>query len=247
MTDLPTILEPISARGWPARVCDQLGEWRLHASSGYSGRANACWPIGDPGMSLPEAIAAVERWYGERGLPPVFRPADIPQTDALRAALAQAGYQPRTATLVMVGDLADADGDAARLSADPDAGFTQVFLASAQDPGDAAERIETLARIPTPRAFARIDLDGAPAAVGAVSIEGQWAGLFGMRTIAEQRRRGLARKIMAALSRAAIQAGGRRAYLQVEASNAPAVALYRGLGFETAYGYRYWVRGAGAG
>ncbi len=243
MTDLPTELEPISSRGWPPEVSEALGEWRLHAARGYSGRANACWPIGAPGRPLAEAIGAVEAWYGERGLPPLFRPADIAATTALRQALGVRGYRPRTETLVMVGPLAL--GDAAQgieLSDAPDPGFTGVFLATAANAEDAAERIAAVARLAAPRAFARLDLDGAPAAIGAAAVEGDWAGLFGMRTVTLHRRKGLALRVIAALAQFSVLAGARRAYLQVEATNAPAVTLYARLGFETAYRYRYWAR-----
>jgi ribosomal protein S18 acetylase RimI-like enzyme len=36
--------------------------------------------------------------------------------------------------------------------------------------------------------------------------------------------------------------GATRSYLQVEATNETAVALYEKLGFTTAYQYRYWAR-----
>ena len=36
--------------------------------------------------------------------------------------------------------------------------------------------------------------------------------------------------------------GAERAWLQVEAENAPAIALYAAEGFEPAYLYRYWTR-----
>ncbi|HEY2659233.1 MAG TPA: GNAT family N-acetyltransferase [Caulobacteraceae bacterium] len=243
MTDLPTLLEPISSRGWPPEISEALGAWRLHAAQGYSGRANACWPLGDPDRPLDEAIAAVEAWYGGRGLPPLFRPAEIDATRDLRQALGERGYRARTETLVMVGPLAVGDGtDAVRLSDKPDADFCRVFLATAVDEKDAAERIQTIGRLAPPRAFARLDLNGAPAAIGATAVEGQWTGLFGMRTVAEHRRKGLALRIIATLSRFSIEAGAARAYLQVEAANAPAVALYERLGFETAYRYRYWAQ-----
>jgi len=247
MSELARVLEPISARGWPPRRLQALGQWRLQAASGFSGRANACWPIGAPDRPLEAAISAVEAWYGDQGLPTIFRPADIPENEPLRAALAARGYGPRTETLVMAGPLCPGQAKGVRLAPDPDPGFTAVFLASAEDPSDAAERIETLARIEPPRCFARIDLDGAPVAVGASALEAGWAGLFGMRTVAAYRRRGLARRVLAALSQFAADAGAQRAYLQVEAANTPAVTLYAGLGFEVAYRYRYWDRPASVG
>ena len=238
-------LEPISANGWPPAEVGRLGDWRLHADRGYSGRANACWPIGAPGLALGEAIGAVERWYAARGLPAVFRPADIAATVVLREALQGLDYQARKPTLVMVGALPAAQtAETVALSTDPDPAFRALFLASADDPGDAAERIAAVARIAPPRAFARIERDGEPAAVGAAAVEAGWAGLFAMRTAPAHRRQGLARAIVLALSAYAAQAGARQAYLQVEAANTPAVALYEGLGFKPAYGYRYWEKPA---
>jgi len=239
---LADALEPISARGWPPRELVQLGGWRLQASDGFSGRANACWPIGAPDRSMSAAITAVEAWYQARKLAPIFRPADIPQTGPLRQALAEQGYAPRTPTLMMTGLLTPGDAAGVALSPDPDEGFSSVFLAGAPSPGAAAERIDTLTRIPAPRAFARIDRDGAAVAIGAVAIEAGWAGFFGMRTLAEHRRQGLARAVLTGLTDFALAAGATRAYLQVEAANSPAVALYQRLGFRTAYEYRYWER-----
>jgi len=63
-----------------------------------------------------------------------------------------------------------------------------------------------------------------------------------MRTAPEHRRKGLARRIFTSLLAASRQAGASRAYLQVEAANAPAVALYSEAGFEEAYRYSYWSR-----
>lgn len=237
------VLEPVAARAWPPRLCEALGDWRLHAASGFSGRANCCWPIGEPGRPLDAAIAAVEAWYAGQGLPPLFKPVDAPQSGPLAARLAARGYSPRTPTLVMTGPLAAAPAlAAASLAADPDDGFARLFAAVQDDPADAAERIQTLRRIPAPRAFAQVTADGETAAIGACAIEHEWVGIFGMRTAARHRRRGHARAVIAALSAAAAQAGARRAYLQVEAGNAPAIRLYRSLGFETAYSYRYWAR-----
>jgi N-acetylglutamate synthase len=73
-------------------------------------------------------------------------------------------------------------------------------------------------------------------------VEGEWAGVFGMRTVAALRRRGLARRVFESLCAMACGAGARRGYLQVEAGNDAAVALYAGSGFVEAYRYRYWAQ-----
>jgi ribosomal protein S18 acetylase RimI-like enzyme len=129
------------------------------------------------------------------------------------------------------------------LSAAPDDSFEAVFTASAGgNLADARERLETLARIPAPARFARLDIGGEPAALGASAVEGEWAGVFGMRTAPEHRRKGLARRILRALLAEADALGASQAYLQVEADNAPAIALYEREGFGAAYAYRYWLK-----
>jgi ribosomal protein S18 acetylase RimI-like enzyme len=85
---------------------------------------------------------------------------------------------------------------------------------------------------------------GAPAAVGVCAVEGEWAGILGMRTAPAFRRRGLARGVFRALAGHAAALGARRGYLQVDERNVAAIALYASEGFEAAYVYRYWSRSA---
>jgi ribosomal protein S18 acetylase RimI-like enzyme len=126
-----------------------------------------------------------------------------------------------------------------------DEAFSAVFAAAgAGDVGDARERLEALGRIKPPRAFARLDAGGEAAAIGACAIEGDWAGVFAMRTDPRRRRQGLARRILSALMFRAGEEGATRAYLQVEADNGAALALYEAAGFAEAYRYRYWGKPA---
>lgn len=237
----PRLLEPVADRAWPAQTRARLGGWRLNASAGYSNRINACWPLAAPGLDGEAAIAAAEAWFSARGLPPCFKLTDGAVAPAdLADRLAARGYAPRAETLVMVGPLADGEAGDVILTATPDPGFEAVLVATAS-PGDAAERLAALARIPPPALFARLDVDGQAAALGACAVDGEWVGVFGMRTAPDRRRQGLAQRVLKALLGRAAAHGARRAYLQVEAANAPAVALYRGQGFVPAYAYRYWM------
>lgn len=240
----PLELEPIAARAWPAAREGRIGGWRIYASSGYSGRINACWPLADPGLGLADAIAAVEAWYAERSLPPLFKIIDGGVAPAgLHEALERLGYRARTETLMMVAPMGGGLGADAGVSVTDrlDEAFAAVFAAAGSgDPGDARERLEALGRIAPPRAFARLDVDGEAAAIGACAIDGSWAGVFAMRTDPRHRRQGLARRILGALMARAGEAGATRAYLQVEADNEAALSLYRAAGFAEAYRYRYW-------
>jgi ribosomal protein S18 acetylase RimI-like enzyme len=89
------------------------------------------------------------------------------------------------------------------------------------------------------RALALVDPDGRTIAGGQVVVEGDLAGLYDIFSIESMRGRGLARALCRQLLRLAVAEGARDAYLQVEASNAPARRVYERLGFVDAYAYHY--------
>ena len=200
-------METIAARAWPAARQAAIGGWRLHASSGYSGRINACWPLEDPGMPHAQAIDAVEAWYAGQTLPPLFK--DIEDGAGLTECLAARGYRPRTETLMMLGPVQGEPDPDVEVLIEADAAFEAVFFASESDPADARERLETLGRIPHPRIFACLKGD----AIGAAAVDGRWVGVFAMRTAPAARRRGLARCILNTLLAAAGAEGASRAWI----------------------------------
>jgi ribosomal protein S18 acetylase RimI-like enzyme len=85
-----------------------------------------------------------------------------------------------------------------------------------------------------------LTLDGEPAAAGRGVVDSGWLGIFNMATLPAFRRRGAASAILAALAKWASSLGATNSYLQLEADNAAAPALYEKAGFTTAYEYSYW-------
>ncbi len=236
-------LQEVAARGWPAIETEPLGEWTLRASEGFTRRANSVLALGGPGIPLDEALARTVRWYGDRGLPPVVAVATgrADADDRLAAELAARGWRDEAHTSVRISalaPLADTDADTSRvvLSREPDAGWLGLYNRTGE-PSAAALRVLTggpsvwFASVPA--------ADGGPAAIGRLVVDGRWAGFAAVEVAPAQRRRGLATLVMAALAERALQEGASAAYLQVEADNADALALYDGLGFTEHHRYHY--------
>ena len=76
-------------------------------------------------------------------------------------------------------------------------------------------------------------------AIGRATVDGPWVGLTAIEVAPQARRRGYARAVMAALLSWAADRAATRVYLEVLASNAPAVALYESLGFAEHHRYLY--------
>jgi GNAT superfamily N-acetyltransferase len=109
--------------------------------------------------------------------------------------------------------------------------------AACEGRADAHEhRRQVLARIEPAAAYA-LARDGA--GVGLCVRERGWAGLFSIATAPHARGRGVAQAVVHALARWAAAGGAQRIYLQVEAGNAPAHALYARAGFTRSHGYHY--------
>lgn len=236
-------LEKAAADAWPAVEREALGQWRLRASEGYTGRANSALPLGDPGMPLPQALAAVTEFYRARGLPARM---DIPLPLSARvvAAAVEAGWHEVCEVLVQTAPLDrlianTPPGTGCTLSARPSPAALEIIAGRrGRLPGSA---MHVLTAVPLLQ-FCEYAESGGLQAMGRAAVTDGFAGFFAVETIEAARRRGLARQIMGALARWAGSVGATEAYLQVESSNAAAVALYASLGFRTHHRYvRYEI------
>lgn len=269
MDALPTETAPIDAglvadwtaladTGWPAlerRVIEAAGDsadesigWVARFAHGVTRRANSVYPVREV-ADEDAAIAVVERWYRERGLPPTFQITD--DDGALASRLLRRGYAADTETPVLVARLdtvADILVGAGRhstltVSEKPDADWLDLWWAV--DGRGGPDELEVARRIVTggPALYATVrDARGA-ASVGRLALVEQngvrWGGLYALATRADARGRGHARSVIAALLEHAARRGATALWLQVMASNAVARRLYDGLGFRQATSYRY--------
>jgi GNAT superfamily N-acetyltransferase len=230
-------LELASNETWPAPVQDRLGGWLLRAADGWTGRGNSALPIGDPDRPLEAAIDAIEQWYADRGLPALVN-TPLPLAAPVGAALDARGWGARPLTLVKTAPLpVIASTVEVDLTASPSEDWLRVAGDRKGGLPDAARHI--LTAVPQIR-FAHVY--GQPGDLlaigrGAVTTDGRWLGLSLIEVAPEARRRGLAHQVVGALSSWAATLGVRRAFLQVEERNTPAVTLYTRLGFTTHHAY----------
>jgi GNAT superfamily N-acetyltransferase len=107
-----------------------------------------------------------------------------------------------------------------------------------------AAQAERLASSPVPFTALAIkrEGDGVLIACGQSASEGDLAGLYDVFVSPAMRGRGLAAALCTKLLTNAREAGAKSAYLQVEADNAAARAVYAKLGFADGYGYHYRTR-----
>ena len=82
--------------------------------------------------------------------------------------------------------------------------------------------------------------DGKVIGCGMGVIEDGFAGLYEIVVDKDLRGKGYGRQLMLNMLKYAYEKGARKAYLQVVATNTPAVQLYESLGFKEVY--RYWYR-----
>lgn len=221
---------------------EEIPGWLLPFDRGAVGRARSAVPVLHT-ASHPAVLGRIEERYRAHRLPAVFRIPERPSFDAVRAALSGRGHtaskptQVHTAATASV--MAVAHAPAADLMTQPDEGWEQVFLGEGFDPVDGASRVAILRRA-SGTLFASVREQGRTVAAGALALAHGWASVHGMRTAQAQRGRGLAARVLATLAAAAAARGYSRMFLQVEAHNAPAQALYRRAGFAAAWTYVYW-------
>lgn len=237
-------LARVTARAWQPVESERLGEWELRASSGFTRRANSVLPLGDPGLPLDEALAQVRAWYERRELPAYIQTATgaagtleelCAQLEA-RGWLREVSAEVRIGSLASIGDL-DTDVERVRLARSVDEAWLQRYQRFGVPGPHVLHVLESGPSV----WFATVPGEGeVPAAIGRCVVDGRWAGFMAVEVDPAYRRQRLATTVMTALARRALEEGASAAWLQVEADNEGARALYEGMGFATHHRYHHF-------
>ncbi len=97
-------VERIAALGWRGLDEARIGEWLLRAADGFTGRSNSAVILGSPSTSDGDWIGDIQRWYADRGLPPMVQ-VPLPGGEAVDTVLAAAGWRTHDLVRFLTGDI----------------------------------------------------------------------------------------------------------------------------------------------
>jgi ribosomal protein S18 acetylase RimI-like enzyme len=252
----------VESRTWPPLRVVEADGWRIGLSGGLTRRANSALMVEVP-ADPAQALDRVEEVYAAAGQPSVVRAPrpHAPGTDAEEQACSQVGalldargYETVSETDVLVRSLVDEPGGPVlpdRLDLpgvqvtvrdEPDDAWLSLWLGTKDAAADRSTGHAILTGAPALYLSMTSTHALAPVAVVRVAFADDWVALSCLVVDGSARRRGLARALTLAALHEARERGGRRVFLQVEAHNAAAAALYWGLGFQPADRYSYRAR-----
>lgn len=221
-------LDLARARSWWSIEREWIDGWLCRAAPGLRGNRASSAAALHPDASAA-GLPAVREWFAARGLDarievsgprPIVDPAPLTTvTDVLVIRSAAGAPDPE----VRVSDRPDAAWLALT-------GVTESLIRSVDGPAH----------------FLSIDEAGAPVAAARVTVTADaaghlWGGLGAVTVAPDQRRRGLARRVVGHALSIAAESGADRTFLEVTHDNPTAQALYRGLGFEPHHSYGFWT------
>lgn len=245
MPELSTVrrYEAAGFRAWPASSVMYDGTWAIRLTAGLPAkRLNSVNPL-DPADSLNigERIERAARRFDAYGRPVTFRISPL-AGDTLSLHLDREGWVSFADSIVMRCPL-DAPALEDVLDQIPlkDIGrFVGAALkVHGMKPAHRPGLSELIGSIEPETGLFVMEAEGKPVATAICVHDGDLAGLFEVATAQAARGGGHGRRIVLAALKWARLRGAREAWLQVEADNGPATALYRSIGFREAYRYHY--------
>jgi ribosomal protein S18 acetylase RimI-like enzyme len=244
--DLGWRAEAAFRAAWPAHEEISHGDWCLRFAQGVSRRANSVNALGPEAGDVAEIAVAAEAAYAARGLPPIFRVTGL-LDPAIDAELAARGYQCEGATTTLYLPLMPwpmrRDPDVAIEAIADEAWFAEMARLQGWSEARLAVYRAIVGRVAATRGFFSLRIGGDVVASAFAVIHDGIACVESVVSDPTRRRQGHGRRLLGALLAWAIENEASGAALQVEAGNAPAIALYRGMGFLTElYPYHYRVK-----
>jgi GNAT superfamily N-acetyltransferase len=222
-----------------------LDGWLVRLSPGKAKRARCIQAVA-PGMrSADDKLRECEALFRAAGLPMFVRITPYSEPSDLDALLAGRGFARIDDTRVMVRATLDglpALGVPAGIDesiADADAYAQAIGRLRGSPAAQIEAHAQRLALSPVPYAGVLWRRAGEVVACGQFAREGVLVGLYDVFTAPAARSAGLARMLCTRLLAMARGEGASAAYLQVDAGNTPARAVYLRLGFADGYAYHY--------
>ena len=235
-------IEAATLWAWPPERTAGIGGWLLRQGSTATRRQNSVRTSAFSGeVAVERAIAEVEAWYAGFARVACFQLTDASEPSGLDALLTARGYHLESPSEVMARELTLALPEPPNVTLEGRP--TAFVMAAVADPywptAERAARAALFGRIRRASTFAVRTVGGVPVSGGLAVVDGPLVGIFAMRTTPMARVSGHGRAVLDRLLGWGRAMGARTAYLQVEADNAPALALYRAAGFRRLHGYHY--------
>jgi N-acetylglutamate synthase len=238
LVDADPGLRTATAQTWPAIEREQLGQWQLRASLGYTGRANSVLVSGDPGRPIADAAAHAAAFYRSHGLPVL---AQIVVGSAGERALRDLGWieaRPEEADCWVMTRSIPPDNPVERPGGVDLADLTDEWLAAKFPTGVPDGAAEVIGSGQSIVASVRA-ADSRIIAVGRGSVAAGHVGISALWVAQSERRKGIGTRLLAELTAWGRDQGARTAFLEVLGDNDRARAAYRKSGFADRYAYRY--------
>jgi N-acetylglutamate synthase len=184
------------------------------------------------------AIERIERLYREKGAPCRFSITSVSAPPDLDARLAARGYERGEDHVTLAKAVAPdaAMPDDVELARDPSPQWLEVYAAGLS-PDRRAMAPRILAGLPAERTYFACRRAGTVISSGLSVGEGSLASVQCMATLQAARRQGGALCVLRAIEARALRGGCAHLYLQAEAANRGAIALYEAFGFRLAGTY----------
>lgn len=243
-------IEEVCLNAWPALQEVHYDGWIVRFADGLTKRTNSANAVRRGVLSIRDKIAHCENLYRAQNRPPIFRVLSY-LDDGLAPALAARGYRRIEETVTLYADysIARPPAPAQPVELTPTPPPAEWLIARRRFQGlDAAEGAaleKILGALAIPAIFGAVrGEDGRIVSIAKGAVHNGIVCLNLVATDPAAQRRGYSRAcVSGVLDWALREHRVHGACLQVLASNAPAIALYRQLGFvRDAYRYDYWVQ-----
>ncbi|QPC85646.1 GNAT family N-acetyltransferase [Mesorhizobium sp. NBSH29] len=235
--------EAAGFRAWPAASVHYDGTWVIRLTLDHPAkRLNSVNPL-DPGdiTDLDERVVRAARRFQANGQILTFRLSPL-SGSVLDGHFDHLGWSRFSESIVMRLPLTNLTVDIEQVlpPVEDRASFiAQAAMVHDADPAYLAGLAELLGRIQPHLGLFVLESSKGPLA-SAISVhDNDLAGIFEVATSLNHRGQGHARRLLLAMLNWSKSRGAREVWLQVEADNLPACALYRSFGFKEVYRYHY--------